>query len=326
MNVYRILPQINEKSGGSIAIGVFDGLHLGHQSVIEASHRKASEYGLYSGVFTFSFSGARPAAKPAAKRLLSDSLFETTLSDMGIDKVFRPDFTSLRGLSPEEFLHDILIRGLRAKVVACGENFHFGKDAGASALDLQRLGSQVGVEVIILPMVQQEGLSISATRIREYVAQGKIALANQMLGRPYAIDFEVVHGNRIGRTIGSPTINQPFPADFAIPKFGVYVSLAWVEQTRYIGVTNIGVKPTVGSDTPLAETYIHGFSGDLYGKQVRVELLRFLRAEKKFSSINQLREQIMLDNQEAIRFGEEYLEEKKEEIPGNDCKLSGFLL
>jgi riboflavin kinase/FMN adenylyltransferase len=123
--------------------------------------------------------------------------------------------------------------------------------------------------------------------------------ANLLLGRRFAIDFTVVQGRQLGRTLGAPTINQPFPDGFIVPKYGVYASLATVHGREHVAVTNVGVKPTVGSDCVLAETYIHGFSGDLYGESVRVSFLRFLRPERKFDSIDALKAQILRDSETA---------------------------
>ena len=149
------------------------------------------------------------------------------------------------------------------------------------------------MELSVTPPVSVAGETVSSTRIRACLEQGDVQQAGQLLGRPFGYDFEVTHGRQLGRTWGTPTINQPFPAGYVLPRFGVYASLVEVEGQKYYGVTNIGVKPTVGSDCALSETWIPEFSGDLYGKKVPVELLDFIRPERKFDSLDQLKNEIL---------------------------------
>ena len=165
-----------------------------------------------------------------------------------------------------------------------------------------------------MPPVVLDGDRISSTRIREYIKKGNMALAWRMMGRPYSLCFPVVSGNKIGRTIAFPTINQVYPEHFMIPRFGVYVSVTEVDGELYPSVTNVGVKPTVGSDCPLAETFILNFSGNLYGKKVRVNLCHFIRPEKKFSSIDELRIQIARDTLQAGMMGPSFVYRMTEKI------------
>jgi len=149
--------------------------------------------------------------------------------------------------------------------------------------------------VTVLPPVLQEEQPVSSSRIRVAMMEGEMEQAAKLLGRPFTIDFPVVHGRRLGRMLGTPTINQPFPPDFVLPKFGVYASFAEVDGKRLHAVTNVGIKPTVGSEVPLAETYLADFSGNLYGRRVPVSLLHFLRPEQKFDSLDALKNQILTD-------------------------------
>jgi riboflavin kinase/FMN adenylyltransferase len=174
-----------------------------------------------------------------------------------------------------------------AMLVGCG-------GSGGSA-ELRALCEPLGIRVTVVPPLMEQDRPISSTRIRQLVADGAMEQAAQLLGRPYAIDFAVVHGRALGRTLGLPTINQPFPENFVLPRFGVYASAVQLDGRLYHAVTNVGVKPTVGASGPLAETYIVGYSGDLYDQHVTVQLRAFLRPEEKFPSIEALKQQIERD-------------------------------
>lgn len=289
-----------------VALGLFDGVHLGHQAVIGAAVERAVRDGLRSCVFTFSIYAQHPAAKPITGRLLSPPMQEDLLTAMGVDLMLCPPFEDFRGLTPQGFVEDILHKTLGASTVFCGENYHFGKGAVAGPGELRQLGAALGIEVETLSMVDIDGQDISSTRIRACVTAGDMPTAAKLLGRPFAIRFEVIHGRQLGRTLDSPTINQALPPWFAVPRFGVYATRTTVEGKGYISATNVGVKPTVGSEYPLAETYIHDFRGDLYGQIIPVEFLEFIRPEVKFASVEELRAQIQRDNDTAIVIGKNY--------------------
>ena len=287
-----------------VALGMFDGLHIGHRAVIGAVTQKARSTGGSACVFTFDLLRARPDSKrKSAGRLLSRTMWEKQLDRWGIAHALNVDFAQFRDLSPEAFVRQVLAETLRAEFVACGENFHFGRHGAGTAQQLQKLGAQYGINVHIAPMVYADGLPVSATRIRDCVLRGDMPTAQRLLGRRFAVDFTVVTGRRLGRVLNSPTINQPFPEGFLIPRFGVYATAAIVDGQARIAVTNVGVKPTVGSDAVLAETYILNYTGDLYGKAVQVEFLQFMRPEEKFSSLEALRAQIHRDCAAAAEIG-----------------------
>lgn len=301
MTVYHSLREaLSPQERSCVALGLFDGLHPGHQAVISAAVERAGQVGAIPCVFTFSIDTDRPAAKPASGRLLTSSLRDRLLRELGVEYVLCPGFGEFRGMTPQGYVHDILHELLRASVVFCGDNFHFGKNAVGSPEDLLRFGGEFDMQVQTLPMVQIDGAPVSTTRIREHIARGDMAAARQLLGRPFAIDFEVIRGRRLGRTLNAPTINQRLPEWFVRPRFGVYASVATVAGKRYPAVSNIGVKPTVGSNSVLAETCIMDYSGDLYGQQVLVEFYEFIRPERKFASMDELRAEIA-SNAEAAR-------------------------
>ena len=150
-----------------------------------------------------------------------------------------------------------------------------------------------------MPAVVVGGEPVSSTRIRALIAAGEVKKAAELLGRPFGFDFTVVRGRQLGRQLGAPTVNQPFPQEFILPKFGVYASHVYVDGKQYYGVTNVGVKPTVGSDCALAETWIPDFSGDLYDQKIQVDLLEFVRPEKKFHDLSELRAEIFRNKESA---------------------------
>ena len=286
MEVIRTTDEIKSRIGGrktAVALGAFDGLHIGHRAVI----RRAVESGYLPVVFTF--------RDNPAERLAGQCRYLTTvperlriLESWGVEAVVMPDFADVAAWSPERFL-DMLRDDLNAAVLSCGADFCFGKKAAGNTDTLREFCAQTGVVLHIAEAVRYGGEVVSATRIRGAIGRGDMQEAAAMLGRPFGFEFEVVHGNHLGRTIGIPTINQEFPPQFILPRFGVYASAVYVDDAIYCGVTNVGVKPTVGSDYALSETWMPDFSGDLYGKTLRLELLGFIRDERKFSGLEELR-------------------------------------
>lgn len=295
----------------SVALGQFDGIHLGHQAVISKAVEGKSR-GLLPAVFTFTAGSTvetAPAKKVDNQFILTPQLKNLAMEYLGVEAVISPPFQSFRGLSPEEFVKNIVIDVFQAREISCGFNFHFGKNAHASADDLTRIAAKYGVKVHKIDGVQWNGEPVSSTRIRRCLKEGDVRSANAMLGIPYMIKNEVILGNRIGRRIQFPTINQAFYPGQLIPRYGVYAAYVEIGEKKYPGVTNIGVKPTVGSETPLAETYIVDFSGDLYGPSPVLHLLEFLRPEQKFPSLEKLKETIALNARQTVEVYQKYFAE-----------------
>ncbi len=271
------------------ALGSFDGLHLGHRQVIGNT---LSAPGLRPAVITFQQNPSVSLQKKPVPLLTTNEQKLALLEEMGVEVVYLLPFDRIRDMEPEDFV-EALYRVCRVRALSCGFNFRFGKNGRGDAGLLKELCREKGIELSVTPPVSVAGETVSSTRIRACLEQGDVQQAGQLLGRPFSYDFEVTHGRQLGRTWGTPTINQPFPAGYVLPRFGVYASLVEVEGQKYYGVTNIGVKPTVGSDCALSETWIPEFSGDLYGKKVPVELLDFIRPERKFDSLDQLKNEIL---------------------------------
>ena len=271
------------------ALGSFDGLHLGHRQVIGNT---LSAPGLRPAVITFQQNPSVSLQKKPVPLLTTNEQKLALLEEMGVEVVYLLPFDRIRDMEPEDFV-EALYRICRVRALSCGFNFRFGKNGRGDAGLLKELCREKGISLSVTPPVSVAGETVSSTRIRACLEQGDVQQAGQLLGRPFGYDFEVTHGRQLGRTWGTPTINQPFPQGYVLPRFGVYASLVEVEGQKYYGVTNIGVKPTVGSDCALSETWIPEFSGDLYGKKVPVELLDFIRPERKFDSLDQLKNEIL---------------------------------
>lgn len=292
MKIIYSMDEINQNSACSLALGAFDGLHRGHMEVIGRG-MKGMEKGWEASVFTFK-------ASPGGKSwVCTPEDKERLLEGMGINRLYLMEFSQVRDMEAQPFFREVLLKGCGAKRLCCGEDFRFGKGAKGDVELLRSLCRETGTELIVVPPVLEGEEKVSSSRIREAVENGDIPMANNLLGRPFGFSLKVIHGNHIGTGLGAPTINQALPENFVLPKFGVYASLAEVGGRLYYGVTNIGVKPTVGSDKVLAETWMPEFSGDLYGKLVRLLLLEFIRPEKKFSSLEELKEEIMKNAMQA---------------------------
>lgn len=294
--IYNLIPSEYETF---TALGFFDGVHLGHREVILEAVKCSQKLGIKSCVFTFSRRPKSILKNEPDMLLTSENKKIRLIESLGVDLLYIVDFTELMGLSGEEFVQDILIETLHCRGVVCGFNYHFGKGGKCNSDSLVQICEKYNCEAVSRKPILYDSKCISSSRIRNSLEYGDIHSANEMLGYEFGYCLEVVHGRQLGRTIGTPTINQAFPENFCLPKFGVYVSKVTVNGKKYRGVTNIGIKPTVGSDKPVSETWILDFSGDLYGKEVDVRLLSFIREEKKFASIDELKQQILKDGETA---------------------------
>ena len=286
MQVIRTTEEIKNCIGNrktAAALGAFDGLHIGHRAVIA----EAVESGLLPVVFTFRDNPAERLAG-ACQYLTTEEERLRVLESWGVAVVVMPTFGSVADWSAGRFL-EMLRDDLNVGMISCGEDFSFGKNAAGKVGMLAEFCEASGIALHIAQPVCYDGERVSATRIRAALQRGEAEAVAAMLGRPFGFAFEVVHGNRLGRTIGIPTINQAFPPGFILPRFGVYASAVYVDGKVLCGVTNVGVKPTVGADRALSETWIPDFFGDLYGRTLRLELLGFIRDEQKFQSLTELR-------------------------------------
>lgn len=282
----------------AVALGLFDGVHLGHRAVLKLAAEQ-KKMGLLPLAFTFA-PDSITKRKSRAGYIYGNTGKIRLLKGCGIENVLSWDFDSVKNMSGREFAEKILVNKLNAGFVCCGNNFRFGKGASWGALELESFGERFGFEVRTAGDVEYEGEIVSSTAIRNALLDGNAVKAHQLLGSPYTIEKEAVHGAHLGSAIGFPTINQLFDEGQLVPKYGVYASDVYIDGW-YRAVTNIGMKPTVNyGGLPLAETHILGFSGNLYGRTVRVRLRDFIRSERKFSSVDELKKQIAEDVRSAL--------------------------
>ena len=277
----------------AVALGSFDGLHKGHMSVI-ACALSFKECGLIPLVMLFDSHPLKSLCGNAPAEILQPELRDEILAERGVGKVVI-SFEEIKNLSCREFFTEILLKKLNAGAVCCGTNYRFGKNASGGIDELSALCEEFGTELKISPEISVGSEPVSSTRIRQAIESGDIPLANEMLGREFRYKYTVVSGDRRGRLMGAPTINQHFSHNFVIPRKGVYASVTVVDGKEYPSVTNIGLRPSFENEDLRSETCILGFSGDLYGKSIEVHLTEYLRGEKKFDSMEKLGLQIRLD-------------------------------
>ena len=238
----------------AIALGIFDGIHLGHRAVIS----NAAATGYPCAVYTFRHGSV--TTKPAQPLICPDDTSHI-LENLGVKELFEADFSAVQQLSPEEFVDEVLCKQLHAATVTCGFNYRFGRGGSGDAATLTALCAARGIPATVVDAVEIDGAPISSTAVRQAISQGDMAAARCMLGYNYSFRLPVVNGQHLGRQWGTPTINQILPPDRLYPPFGVYASCALAKGKIYPAVTNLGCRPTVGAEAPLAETYLDGFEG-----------------------------------------------------------------
>ncbi len=278
----------------AVCIGKFDGLHSGHRLLLDSIR---SYENMRKVLFTFSFPGTACLYSTEEKRDLAERLG----MDVYIDCPFDESFARM---TPQAFVEEILVKECGAGAVAVGEDFRFGHQRSGDVEFLRKCSDRYGFDLHVFEKKEMFGEPVSSTRIRKALKEGRIGLVNDLLGQPFFVYGEVCHGNQVGqRLLQMPTANQDPPPDKLLPPFGVYVSRVWVAGTSYTGVTNIGVKPTVsGEARPGVETHILDFDGDIYGEKIRVELYDFLRGERKFSELLELKQQMQKDRERVKKY------------------------
>lgn len=289
MHCSENLQKINTIHGTAVALGYFDGVHLGHRAVIGAAVRYAKENGLCSAVFSFSLS---EHGVIKGNTILCKAEKERRIQGLGTDYFICPPFEEFCSLTPSAFVNDVLHDAFGARAVFCGEDFTFGAKKAGNITTLKALCAEKGIEVFIIPTALYNGEAVSSTRIREAIGKGECELANAMLGEVYAVDLPVQKGQGLGSTLGVPTINQHYEKGMQIPKGGDYITKAYIDGKAYAAATGIGSRPTVDGEGITCESFIMDYSGNLYGKSVRVEFYKYMMPTKRFETTEELKQMI----------------------------------
>ena len=280
-----------------LALGNFDGLHRGHIAVLREALSVAARKRMRPVVLLFDRHPKEVLTGTCPPMLMTPEDKARRLKHMGF-RVETVSFEGLQNLSPDAFLAHVQ-RNLAPAALCCGRNYRFGANAAGTVDTLRMLCPARNMEVHVVEDAIVGGRPVSSTRIRALLESGDVPGANLLLGRPFSFAFPVVDGDKRGRVLGFPTLNQWFPPKFVHPRHGVYASKVCLKQVWYPAVTNLGVRPTIGTDSFRSETHIPGFSGDLYGQTVEVHLLEFLRPEADFGSLDALKTQIAADTAAA---------------------------
>lgn len=298
MQIYEYKPIGMPTLGATaVALGFFDGVHLAHRELIKRTVKEAKSRGLKSAVFTFS--SECTSLKSSAPRIYSTEEKLDIISTLGVDAVIIAEFNSVSSMTAEQFISDTLVGDLDARVVLAGYNFRFGKGALGDAGALKDGMAEHGREAVILGEYSYSGKPISSSLIREALAEGDVALAAELLGAPYRLRARVIRGRGEGRGMGIPTVNTDIPPGRLLPRLGVYRTAVPIDGKIYTGLTNVGECPTFGARAVHAETYILGFDADLYGRDVNIYFLGFLRDERTFQNAEELLLQIERDKARA---------------------------
>jgi len=297
MQIFNSLEEITEIESSVIAFGNFDGIHLGHQEIIKKSVKSAGVSNLKCSVFTFSNHPKNLiTGEMTVKNILYPEEKAAIIESLGVDYLFNIPFDeTIMKMDPMLFIDDILVKRLKMREAYCGYNFRFGYQSKGSPVLLIQEGERCEFGLHVVAPFKVEGHLVSSTLIRDLIAGGKVDECPKYLGRNYAIGGEVQVGNKIGRTIGFPTSNIIVDESMVTPSNGVYVTHCIYNGVRYASITNAGVRPTIGEYSKNVETHIFNFDKELYGKHIRVEFLKKIRDEIKFTGIEQLKQQITQD-------------------------------
>ena len=297
LKIYRSLDEIKEMEKTAVALGNFDGVHLGHQELIRETVEQAKQEKLTSCVFTFSThpSNLIPGCEPV-KGIMYDDKKAEIIESLGVDILVDIPFTKeIMELEAEDFVKDILIGILNVRLAVCGFNYNFGARGFGTSEILEIYGNKYGFETYEIPPFELDGHVISSSFIRLLISHGMVDRCARYMGRNYSVDGEVVVGNKLGKSLGFPTSNLNIDDQMVTPPNGVYTTYCIYDGVKYPSITNVGNKPTVGDFEKNIETHIFDFDKELYGKHITVEFLKKMRNEETFDSLEALSEQIVKD-------------------------------
>ena len=298
MTIYNNINEFSSTNNTILTIGTFDGVHLGHQKVLERLTNSAKENNLESTVLTF-FPHPRTILNPNKPLKLINSVKEKTelLNRSKVDNlIIHPFDKNFSELDPEKYVVEILVKKLKAKIILIGYDHKFGKNRTADITDLKIYGKKYGFKVIEIKAKEISNIAISSTKIRKAISEGNISTAKKYLGYDFSLSGKIVHGKSIGRTLGFPTANIEVKEEYKLlPKNGVYLIQSVINHNKYFGMMNIGIKPTIKESSKTIEVNFFDFEGDLYHKNIEVNIKKFIRDEIKFDSLELLKSQIQKD-------------------------------
>lgn len=291
----------------NVTIGKFDGVHIGHRKLLAELTKRRQEKGGKAVVFTFDFHPAKLFVDEKTKLLYTEEEKRALLEEAGVDILIGYPFTKeTSSMEAEDFIREVIQKKMDTCFLAVGPDNRFGHNRRGDVQMLQDFSEAYGYEAVVCDKVQYEGEEVSSTRIRKELEDGNMESANAMLGRPFHVSGMVEKGKQLGRKYGFPTINLIPPVEKLLPPNGVYAAHVIMDCKKYCGVANIGLRPTVGEqDRIWVETNIFDYSDDCYGKSATVELVRFMRPEQNFGSVEMLMEQIGKDKENTRRYFEE---------------------
>lgn len=296
------------KKSSVVTIGNFDGVHRGHQAILRRTIANACR--LDSLAIALTFSNHTESVLGEAPLLLNLPLIRRELlAGQGLDALLEVEFSqSFAGLEPEIFFNTWLIDGLNMRALVIGHDFRFGSAGRGDYRLLEQMTAEKGIILEKIAPVFEDGEIISSSKIRQLLAEGRLEQANRMLGYNFLIEGEVIEGEQLGRKLGYPTANVRLKPEYLLPCYGVYLVRLFVKNQSYFGIANVGIKPTFGKYYPLVEIYLFEVELNLYHEMVRVEFLKFIRPESRFSGPEALRAQIARDVETAQGFLKELME------------------
>ena len=296
MKIFNNLDEIQDIQNTVVAMGNFDGIHKGHKELISRCVSAAGSAGMKSAVFTFSNHPKNFFKPGSVKTLLTFEEKKEVLESLGIDYLFNLPFDeSICTISPERYIDELLIGKFNMKEAYCGFNYRFGYKAEGNTEFLMKMSLKKGFGIHVMEPFSVDGEVVSSSKIREYIESGNMPKVTALMGRYYSITGEVVKGNELGRTIGFPTANVKLEEYMVGPLNGVYATECMVDGRRYKSITNVGNKPTIGQYDKNVETNIFDFDESIYGKTITTKFIKMIRTEKKFSGLEELKNQIEND-------------------------------
>lgn len=296
MEIIDLLNYNETRFETAIALGNFDGLHIGHQQLIKTMVKESRRLGLKSSLLLFKSHTKSTINKKTPDMLTANEQKFQIAEELGVDIIYLLDFDEkVMRLSGEEFVKEIILKKMNGKLLVCGFDYRFGHKASGDSKYLTELGAQYNIHVIVLEPVHKDSNVISSSLIRDLISNGKVKHASELLGRHYSMIGRVIPGSNRGSKLGFPTANIEPIGDYVIPKTGVYLTNSIFNNNRYVSATNIGYNPTFNEEKLKIETYILDFKADIYGENLEIEFIDFLRDDIKFNNVEDLIKQMHLD-------------------------------